>query len=461
MPPRKRSEARLDAYHNGKRQKSPRRRLRALGVVAASALVIYGCIKAVTSSAPPADPPPRRAAYARTADTREKRQASGIERAFRAGASWTGQWRAASEPGGVYMQGAPLKARRRAAYLQGPAEALKQGYHVAPDSISVDPVGPNCSSYGLVPPEDYPRHYFIRDIMENWPPDSVMVPPRHFASLCRFDYRNPAHVKQAKAFRKAEVPFIIEGHATLEKVARDWSTPGFLERRLGSKQYKAERSDDNHFMYYGGRNGNLRGWQAPTADVRMSYEEWLGRALIARNTSILEEHYYFRISPPDTSLRDIPVFAQQDDVFMPFPRLSKGIHCRFGYAGIVAEAHFDGSRNMVVELGGPPESTGHANSGRRRYVMARPAQCENTYLLPKGHPSGRHSAIDWSRPVDLAKFPKWASMQAFEMILEPGDALYIPSYWLHYIVSLGTNFQCNARSGHSDASHAEVKVCGF
>ena len=45
------------------------------------------------------------------------------------------------------------------------------------------------------------------------------------------------------------------------------------------------------------------------------------------------------------------------------------------------------------------------------------------------------------------------------MILEPGDALYIPSFWLHYIVSLGTNFQCNARSAHSEVSHEDVKGC--
>ena len=60
--------------------------------------------------------------------------------------------------------------------------------------------------------------------------------------------------------------------------------------------------------------------------------------------------------------------------------------------------------------------------------------CCRRAILP-----GRHSAIDWSRPVDLQKFPRWSQMRGFEVILEPGDALYIPSFWLHYIVSLGTN----------------------
>ena len=93
--------------------------------------------------------------------------------------------------------------------------------------------------------------------------------------------------------------------------------------------------------------------------------------------------------------------------------------------------------------------------------MAKPRTCANTYLLPKGHPSGRHSAIDWSRPVDLQKFPLWSQMRGFEVILEPGDALYIPSFWLHYIVSLGTNFQCNARSGHRRCRTRIATGCGF
>ncbi len=456
---KRRFEQRLEDYRNGKgKKKSPVRRLRALGIIAGLAFVVYCCVASLVNQEEVYAAPSR--PYAPKADTREKRQADGV-RPFREGASWGGQWRASSEPGGIYMEGKPLVARRRPAYLQGDQHARTQGYHVTTDSISVDPIRGNCSSFGLKPPKDYPRDYLLTDIVQNWPPDSILVPPRHFASLCRFDYRDPVQIKQAEAFREAEVPFIVEGHSTLEKVSRDWSTPGFLERRLGTKKYKAEKSDDNHFMYYGGSRGNLRGWRPPTNDVRMTYNEWLSRALIARNTSILDEHYYFRVSPPDTSPRDIPVFAKEDPVFMPYPRLSKGVHCRFGYAGIIAEAHFDGSRNIVVELGGPPSSTGHANSGRRRYVMAKPSECANTYLLPKGHPSGRHSAIDWSRPVDLTKFPLWSKMRGFEVILEPGDALYIPSFWLHYIVSLGTNFQCNARSGHSEASHEDVKGCGF
>jgi len=167
-----------------------------------------------------------------------------------------------------------------------------------------------------------------------------------------------------------------------------------------------------------------------------------------------------RVEAPSERARPAPRRGSARETRRPI-QVSKGVHCRFGYAGIVAEAHFDGSRNMVAELGGPPAESGHANSGRRRYVIARPSECAHCYLLPKGHPSGRHSAIDWSRPVDAERFPLWAKMMALEVILEAGDVLYIPSYWLHYIISLGTNFQCNSRSGHSDARSKDVAQCGF
>jgi hypothetical protein len=77
----------------------------------------------------------------------------------------------------------------------------------------------------------------------------------------------------------------------------------------------------------------------------------------------------------------------------------KGIHCRFGMKSVIAEAHYDGSRNAIVQL-----------RGMRRWILAAPNQCGNMYLLPMGHPSGRHSDVDWSKP-DWGKFPKFEKLQ--------------------------------------------------
>jgi ribosomal protein L16 Arg81 hydroxylase len=52
-------------------------------------------------------------------------------------------------------------------------------------------------------------------------------------------------------------------------------------------------------------------------------------------------------------------------------------------------------------------------------------------------------------------------MLANEVILKPGDMLYVPTYWFHYIVSLNVNWQCNTRSGRSMMYRKDVAKCGF
>ena len=58
----------------------------------------------------------------------------------------------------------------------------------------------------------------------------------------------------------------------------------------------------------------------------------------------------------------------------------------------------------------------------------------------QGHPSARHSAVDWARP-DLNKYPDFAKLRLLETILLPGDVIYLPTAWFHYIVSLDFNVQ--------------------
>jgi ribosomal protein L16 Arg81 hydroxylase len=126
-----------------------------------------------------------------------------------------------------------------------------------------------------------------------------------------------------------------------------------------------------------------------------------------------------------------------------------GIHCRFGMRGVIAENHFDLSRNAIALL-----------AGRRRYILAHPSQCSSMNLLPRGHPSARHSAVDWSNP-DLEEFPTFADARVNEIVMMPGDVLYLPTNWFHFIVSLELNMQCNTRSGGEDMNREEITNCGF
>jgi hypothetical protein len=213
-------------------------------------------------------------------------------------------------------------------------------------------------------------------------------------------------------------------------------------------------------MYWhgGGKTSNLRGedgkkWKAPTGLIQQTFEDWLETAVKGQNISLDDrKHEYFRVSSDMGNswlFKELPFFQPEKSLMMVEPKEQRGIHCRFGMRNVIAEAHFDGSRNSVVMLG-----------GLRRWILTHPNQCKNMHMLPKSHPSGRHSEVDWSKP-DMDKFPNFAKIMGNEVILQPGDYLYVPTYWIHYIVSLNVNFQCNTRSGRHSAFDSTIKKCGF
>lgn len=75
-------------------------------------------------------------------------------------------------------------------------------------------------------------------------------------------------------------------------------------------------------------------------------------------------------------------------------------------------------------------------SGKRKFTLFPPNQLENLYigpldLTPAGQPI---SLVDINFP-DFERFPKYkqALQHAQTVILEPGDALFIPSMWWHAV----------------------------
>jgi hypothetical protein len=80
--------------------------------------------------------------------------------------------------------------------------------------------------------------------------------------------------------------------------------------------------------------------------------------------------------------------------------------------------------------------------GVGRYTFYRPPEAVDPHLY-----SHTYSPVDISRP-DYARFPKLRKARGFNCTLRAGDALYIPSYWWHEVLtyddeehkSLGINY---------------------
>jgi hypothetical protein len=342
------------------------------------------------------------------------------------------------------------------------------------------------------PPAGYPFAWNILTLLHHWPPDDTTTPrPTIHQGLCVFDYVKD--LDKALTYRRAELPFVVVNDPAVQRTVERWNVPGYVDRLLGDVPHRCEFSENNHFMYYtpmggkkqrrrnnnnnnnnGGRTrlGGARrnavqvpeGWTEPTQQLRMSYRDWLAHANVTdEHLGPDRPHWYFRLigcgymGPEGTCDKgsseylfdELPFFQPRENLYIVDPDEQKGIHCRFGMKGVIAENHFDGSRNAIVVLG-----------GSRRYILANPDQCNFLALFPKGHPSARHSAVDWSNP-DLDAYPSFANALANEVVLQPGHVLYLPTNWFHYIVSLELNFQCNTRSGVSTEYMEPIHDCGF
>jgi len=225
---------------------------------------------------------------------------------------------------------------------------------------------------------------------------------------------------------------------SLTSVASSFTFPPLLS------SYRCEYSPNNHFMYYIPVSKKRRkmgkvpeGWEAPTKAMRMPYREWLQHANVTDDQLGPDKpHWYYRLigcglmgndgscdkGSSEYLYDELPFFQPKPSLYIVEPNEQKGIHCRFGMKGVIAENHFDGSRNSIVVLG-----------GARRYILAHPEQCSNLALYPKGHPSARHSAVDWSDP-NLEEFPQFADAKANEVVLQPGQVSIV--YRFHFEVVL-------------------------
>lgn len=107
--------------------------------------------------------------------------------------------------------------------------------------------------------------------------------------------------------------------------------------------------------------------------------------------------------------------------------------------------HYDVSSNVAVVV-----------AGRRRFCLFPPEQGPNLYVGPldvtiAGQPV---SLVDLEAP-DLARHPRFAAAreQMQVTVLEPGDAIFIPSMWWHDVKALaGFNVLVNYWWGQAEAA---------
>ncbi len=222
--------------------------------------------------------------------------------------------------------------------------------------------------------------------------------------------------------RPAGKPLILKG------LAADWSaTQAAMRSSDDIASYLTGLASDASVMTYLGKpemagrffyREDMRGFNFERREIAI-------KKVIAKLLDIKDDPSPMHIYAGAGQSADLfPQFAAAN----PMPLLDSAVIPRvwIGNAARVAP-HFDASENIAVAV-----------RARRRFLLFPPDQVKNLYIGPfevtmAGPPA---SMVDPTAP-DLERYPKYreAMNQAFIADLEPGDAIYIPSLWWHFVQS--------------------------
>eukprot|EP00051_Salpingoeca_urceolata_P011868 m.147537 g.147537 ORF g.147537 m.147537 type:complete len:330 (-) comp17289_c0_seq3:340-1329(-) len=97
-----------------------------------------------------------------------------------------------------------------------------------------------------------------------------------------------------------------------------------------------------------------------------------------------------------------------------------------GGAGATTQLHYDLSHNCFVQV-----------YGRKRFSLFDPDKAHLAQLFPELHPRARKSQAPYSA-LQLG--------EPMEIVLEPGDVLYVPPFFLHHVKALDCSASFNVFS---------------
>lgn len=221
-------------------------------------------------------------------------------------------------------------------------------------------------------------------------------------------------------------PVVVTGLVHAWPAYTRWE-PDYLRRLIGEKVVTAWYLGDNVV-----RSDSDRGFRFLTAKRRVA--------------SLIDE------------------FVVDDRPQKPFYLAQKSIRC--GRAGDTPEipelgadidepAFFSGRRKLVDAniwmSGSGPATSLHYDycdnflamiRGTKRIVLFPPSETRHLDPYPCSSDTPHMSRLDMGRP-DVDRFPGARRARAIELSLEPGEMLFLPAFWWHYVQSFGLNIAVN------------------
>lgn len=212
---------------------------------------------------------------------------------------------------------------------------------------------------------------------------------------------------------KPQKPLLIKGLATHYPAGKKW-TVDYLKNLCG----------DVNVDIFDNNNKDTSSSAFTTPDLKMRFSDYV-----------------------DTIIKDEPSSLRMFlfNMFKCKPELRKDFPCPYMFKGLLGKMGymFFGSKNTKVRIHQDIDMSNVLLTqfhGRKRVVLISPQYSDLLYRLP----FNTYSLVDLDNP-DYNKYPGLVYVEANEYILEPGDALYMPSGYWHYITYLDGGFAVSYR----------------
>jgi hypothetical protein len=212
-------------------------------------------------------------------------------------------------------------------------------------------------------------------------------------------------------YYSANLPVVLTDVCDEWSAVNIWS-PSYLARSIGSEpvEVMTGRDSDEHFEVNSGRHQSTMPFDQYIAHVMDT--AWSNDEYLVANNHFLEQ-------PAAACLwSDFAI----DERYLDPSRTSGTVFLWFGPGGTVTPLHHDVSNVLFVQV-----------YGRKLVRLVSPLESHCVY-----NDVGVFSQVDAAQP-DLAAHPLFARTRPFNVLLEPGQALFIPVGWWHHVTALDTS----------------------
>ncbi len=211
---------------------------------------------------------------------------------------------------------------------------------------------------------------------------------------------------------KKQIPVVIKGLANSTAAGKKWSLEYFTHRMGDTVIDLFDNSKKNPDSAY------------TQPDLKMKLGDFLN--ILSKNEPTSLRIFLYNMFKHDPQLK-------KD---FPCPKIFKGLlddvgHMFFAGKNTKVRIHYDIDMSNVL----------HTHfGGRKRVVLVPPEYTRMLYCLPLN----TYSLIDLDKP-DYKKYPALHFIKGYDFIIEPGDSVFMPSGYWHYMTYLESGFSVSYR----------------